>query len=311
MTRLEAIAGSENPYSLLQILGKGHLVSRAGATVYVTKCKAVSVEPRSHTNCTHEIPAFFNGTEVFVDPFSLVIKQVGTISHCNAIAPPRFQISGKWYCGTPSLQECHAPEEMPLSPLKISDWDEGKMGLGRAIYSPDQIHQFNIFQQVQHARNAFISEQTGIAFQGKNEKGEWGLSLSSHAKEMMLDAVGFNFIPLYRFVGPISVTFILILFIVGLVRIFATVIFRIIVLIKIRGVGIWLLGAVWNTVYQLLITPVRWADNAARDVAERVGNQMTTDAAAAEEKTGPWKTALELLRKSAAEEPHGGNANAV
>ena len=39
-TRLESIAWAENPYSLMQVFGRGHLVTRNGATVYVTRCQA-------------------------------------------------------------------------------------------------------------------------------------------------------------------------------------------------------------------------------------------------------------------------------
>jgi hypothetical protein len=50
-TRLESIAGAENPYSLMQVFGRGHQVTRNGATVYVTRCQAAEVLPRTHTNC--------------------------------------------------------------------------------------------------------------------------------------------------------------------------------------------------------------------------------------------------------------------
>ncbi len=66
-TRLESIAGAENPYSLMQVFGRGHQVTCNGATVYVTRCQAAEVLPRTHTNCTNEIPAILNGTNVFVD----------------------------------------------------------------------------------------------------------------------------------------------------------------------------------------------------------------------------------------------------
>ena len=54
-TQLEAVAGTKNPYSLVQVLGLGHVVKKSGATFYVTKCVAVSVEPRVATNCTQEM----------------------------------------------------------------------------------------------------------------------------------------------------------------------------------------------------------------------------------------------------------------
>ncbi len=37
-TRLEAIAGADNPYSLITIFGRGHLAIKAGGAVYMTRC---------------------------------------------------------------------------------------------------------------------------------------------------------------------------------------------------------------------------------------------------------------------------------
>jgi hypothetical protein len=59
-TRLEAVAGADNPYSLITIFGRGHLAIKAGGAVYVTRCSPVEVIPRSHRNCTEEIPVTVN-----------------------------------------------------------------------------------------------------------------------------------------------------------------------------------------------------------------------------------------------------------
>jgi hypothetical protein len=37
-TRLESIAGTENPYSLMEVFGRGHLATKSGVTVNITKC---------------------------------------------------------------------------------------------------------------------------------------------------------------------------------------------------------------------------------------------------------------------------------
>jgi hypothetical protein len=94
-TRLEAIAGSYNPYSLITIFGRGHLAIKARGAVYVTRCAPVEVLPHSHKNCTEEIPVTLNGTEAFVDPISYVIKSAGSPVHCNDIVPPRYKEGGK------------------------------------------------------------------------------------------------------------------------------------------------------------------------------------------------------------------------
>ncbi len=80
-TRLEAIAGADNPYSHISIFGRGHLAIKAGGAVYVTKCSPVEVVPRIHSNCAEEIPITINGTDAFVDPISYVIKSAGTPIH--------------------------------------------------------------------------------------------------------------------------------------------------------------------------------------------------------------------------------------
>ena len=74
-SRMESVAGTDSQYALNQVLGKGVLLSKAGSAVYVTHCNSVNVEPRVHRNCTLEIPAVFNGSDVFVDPISLASSQ--------------------------------------------------------------------------------------------------------------------------------------------------------------------------------------------------------------------------------------------
>ena len=137
LSRLEAIAGSDNPYSLTNVLGRGVMLTRAGSVVYATHCNPVQVVPRSLMpgNCSHEIPASFNGTDVFVDPINWVIRPLGTTVHCSDVAPPRFLIQSAWYCQYQgSLMECHKPANLPIAPLGI-DEPTMQLGLGRSIYT--------------------------------------------------------------------------------------------------------------------------------------------------------------------------------
>jgi hypothetical protein len=86
-TRLESIAVAENLYSFMQVFRRGHQVMRNGGRDYVTRCRATEVTSRTHTNCTSEIPAELNDTQVFVDPISFVIKAAAAPVRCNVIAP--------------------------------------------------------------------------------------------------------------------------------------------------------------------------------------------------------------------------------
>ncbi len=156
--RRESLAGADNPYSLMQVFGRGHQITRNGAMVYVTKCQTVEVVPRQHTECTNEIPVTFNDTEVFVDPISLVIKTAAAPVRCNDIAPPRWKLGGKWYCSFPALRDCAEPAQLPVDPVKISDVNVLDLGLGRSIHSKEQMEDFARFQDSQNTRKAYLAE---------------------------------------------------------------------------------------------------------------------------------------------------------
>jgi hypothetical protein len=144
-TRLEAIAGADNPYSLITIFGRGHLANRAGGAVYVMRCSPVEVGPRSHRNCTEEIPVTVNGTDAFVDPISYVIKSAGSPIHCKDVTPPWYKVGGKWYCSYPELKECHDPEMLPVDEVRIDPVKVNDIGLGKSIYTKEQLEEFSRF----------------------------------------------------------------------------------------------------------------------------------------------------------------------
>jgi hypothetical protein len=92
--QLKAIAGAGNPYSLLQVFGQGHVITKTRAVAYVTICNPMEVLPRVSPNCTEEIPVTWNGTSLYVDPISYVLKSAASPTRCNDIAPQRWNIAG-------------------------------------------------------------------------------------------------------------------------------------------------------------------------------------------------------------------------
>jgi hypothetical protein len=201
LVRLESIAGAENPYSLMQVFGRGHHVTKNGATVYVTKCQPLSVTPRTHANCTNEIPVEYNGTNTFVDPISFVIKSAAASVRCNDIAPPCWKLSGRWYCPFPQIRDCAEPGQIPTKPVMINDVEVMSLGLKKSIYSPEQIQEFVRFQESQGTRRAFLAESAERAYNGRT-RGEWGSGLTSVATVSFIDAVGYQLMPMYRVIGP-------------------------------------------------------------------------------------------------------------
>ncbi len=293
-TRIEAIAGVDNPYSLITIFGRGHLAIKAGGAVYVTRCSPVEVLPRSHRNCTEEIPVTVNGTDAFMDPISYVIKSVGSPIHCNDVAPPRYKVGGKWYCTYPVLKECHDPAMLPVDEVRIGPVKINNIGLGKSIYTKEQLEEFARFQDSQGTRKAYLAETAEMAYTSRNEKGEWGLALSSAAQGSLINLVGASFFPLYKVVGPMIFFLSLLLLILGGLRLIITVFLRVIIIVRCKGCGIWGMMAFWGTLFQLAISPFSWIDAAMESVGVRVGTMMESEAAREPEERETEKRSLSL-----------------
>jgi hypothetical protein len=296
-TRLEAIAGADNPYSLITIFGRGILAIKAGGAVNVTRCAPVEVLPRSHKNFTEEIPVTINGTEVFVDPISYVIKIAGSPVHCNDITPPRYKVGGKWYCSYPDLRECHDPAMLPVDEVKIDPVTVNNIGLGKSICTKEQLEEFATFQDSQGIRKAYQAETAELAYMGRNEKGEWGLALGSAAQLTIMDLVGMSFFPLYKVVGLMIFFLSLLLMVWGGLGLVVTIFLRVAIIVRYRGCGVWVLMTFWGTLFQLAVYHFNWIDSVMEDMAWRVGVMLDNEATRAPAGKEAEERNVEDLRK--------------
>jgi hypothetical protein len=108
------------------------------------------------------IPAEHNGPGVFVDPIGFVIKSAGSPLHCNGLPPTQY----KWYRSYPELKECNDPIMLPL------DHRMSVIGLGKSIYTKQQLDEVAAFQDSRGARRAFTAETAELAY-GSMSLGSW------------------------------------------------------------------------------------------------------------------------------------------
>jgi hypothetical protein len=73
-----------------------------------------------------------------------------------------------------------------------------------------------------------------------------------------------------------------------------TVLIRAIIIIRCKGCGIWVMTALWGTLFQLAITPFTWMNAAMEGVGERVGQMMETEAEREPEEEKPRRRALSM-----------------
>jgi hypothetical protein len=59
-----------------------------------------------------------------------------------------------------------------------------------------------------------------------------------------------------------------------MVKVIVSVIVCACTIYRARGMVLWLLGAFWSPPFQMIISPVRWANEAATEVADRAAVNM-------------------------------------
>ncbi len=86
-----------------------------------------------------------------------------------------------------------------------------------------------------------------------------------------------------------------------------TVPLRVIIIVRCKGCGIWVLTAFWGTLFQLTISPFSWVDTAMENVGMKVGQMMETEAAREPEEGEVMKRSMSMedLRKKYSWWPSG------
>ncbi len=86
----------------------------------------------------------------------------------------------------------------------------------------------------------------------------------------------------------------LMLLVWGALRLMVTVLVWVIVIVRCKGCGIWVLTALWGTLFQLAISPFSWMDVAMEGVGARVRQMMETEAAREPEEEKPRRKSLSM-----------------
>lgn len=260
-SRLDSIAAGSNPYTSMRLFGRGHYAISSGSVVYVSKCRPVDVRVRKENlqNCTMEIPVIFKNESYFVNPINNILQKYSTTIICSQIAPPRYLIAQKWFCGFPEILECTAPEKVPAEGVQIPDLSYGALHFGDSIYSKAMLDVFEQLTQAEFGRKAFLTDSAHQAIAGQKD-GEWGSGLSSAALDSIVDEIGGYFIPFYRFLGKPAFFIMMLIFVAGIIKLVLSICIRAYIISKRRGCGAWILAGFCGTLFYLALAPARLAN---------------------------------------------------
>jgi len=252
--KLQAIAGANNLYSLLDIYGKGHTLYKAGAVVYISKCVPVDATIAHHQNCTTEIPVIVNNAKRFADPFTWIVKDYPQELPCSDIMPVRWQVNTRWLCSTPTVVECKPPSKLNLNDKFVVTSDI-TTGLDGSIYTVQQQRQHLMFIRSSSGREAVWSRATAAAVMNTKPNGQLGLPLTSEDLLSLVEHLNYVYLPFFHYIGNAYITLVGVFVVLSGIKTIVSWILRGHSLVQTRGVGIHLIGIVSEAFYRLVMGP--------------------------------------------------------
>lgn len=270
--KLQSIAAVSNPYALLDVYGPGYSVYVAGVVAYVTKCVPIEVVKNDYPNCTMEIPVNVHdakGPLKFADPLTFVLKDYPSVIPCSTIMPVRWKLNGEWVTATPRTVPGKAPLKLNVTMgIHRLNFDITK-GLDGGIYSPEQLKLHKDFQRAQTSREAVMAKVSVNMVNG-GINGHLGIPLSYEDLDRVSHYVGVYMSPLFGLMGRFWSNLTAIMLLLVVVRGTIGCMIRAFIIYRQRGCGLWMLAAMWHTIFTIIYAPVRIVTESARALMEAV-----------------------------------------
>ena len=122
-------------------LGHNRFAALLGEAVYSYECQEVTVQPRTESRCTRELPVQWEGHRYYLEAVSRLLKKYGSPVPCSHLMPNKFKTDqGHWIAASPGLMTDKAPKGMMDMDhgFDISHEDMEQGGL----YTNDQLNEF-------------------------------------------------------------------------------------------------------------------------------------------------------------------------
>jgi hypothetical protein len=267
--KLQALAGGDNAYALLDTYGRGHRVFKAGNVVHVAKCVEKEATVASFPNCTEEVPVRLQGTNrtMFADPYTWVLQDLATIIPCSSVTPVMWLVGGTWWKSTPvRTKEMLAPRTINMSSNPYNSLGDFTMGAGDSMYSEEQMSAHRQFQQSQNARKAVAQHITNTAIENAANDGIPGSPLNSFEVAQIRNIIGGFLFPLFPLLGKAWYSLMTILLIFNFTKITLSWLVKSYIMYQERGCGIWFIAAVSNAFFNLARTPMDLVKNLTANI---------------------------------------------
>lgn len=250
---LSSIAPDEMAYRIMKT--PGYTAVTAGEVIHLVKCLPVKCKVRHTEGCYHELPVIYRNASYFLLPRSRILVRKGTNRECNDLLPTVYKIDGTWFRMTnrpievlapPSLQPLTEPRWKYVSPDALAT---------SGIYSEEDLTRLRDHIMFPVEKPATLNTIAHGAMGGRVPPGI--ISMNNLLDESTLDRIAENtgrkLWNCFVSFGSASAGLLAIFVIIRGAKLIIDTIIHGYALHSVYGWSIHLLGAVWNSVTNLLL----------------------------------------------------------
>lgn len=236
--------------------GPGYMALLSGEVIHIVKCVPVEVRIAHTDECYDQLPVMRDNRTQFLTPQTHVLLRQGTQISCNLFAPPMYLLGDSWYRLTP--KPIHTVPPMIMKPMTRPSWkyiSPGSLATS-GIYSEKDLNELRDHVMFPAERPAMLNT-LARGMMGQPTTMHGGGSFSNFLDEASVERIAISawqkFWSRFLIFGNISAGFIGIYLAIRAVKLILDTIVHGYALHTVYGWSLYLFGAIWDSLTQLLL----------------------------------------------------------
>lgn len=233
----------------------GYIGIIAGEVIYVAKCHAVIVKPREPKDCYNEMPVSLNGKPKFLTPRTRIITDIGVKVVCDPKLPSIYNINGKYVKLLPIRELADPPTILtPEVETRFFTYIPSPYIIRAGIYTSEDAERIRERTMFPIERSAVINGVVaGMLGRGVPD----GVDIRPFLKPEVIEGAFQDFLGTiwgkFQAFGTASAGIMMILLLAKIIKFGLDTVIHGIALHEIYGFSFHLLGALWDSLTQLLL----------------------------------------------------------
>ncbi|XP_067209983.1 uncharacterized protein [Linepithema humile] len=236
--------------------GPGYTALLSGEVIHIIRCVPVEVKVAQTEECYDQLPVVRNNETQFLTPQTHILLRQGTQITCNLFAPPMYLLGDAWYRLTP--KPMHTVPPITIKPMTKTNWNYISPGslATSGIYNENDLKELRDHIMFPAERPAVLNT-LARGMMGQPTTMHGGGSFANFLDEASIEKITISawkkFWNKFLIFGNISAGFIGIYLAARAIKLILDTIVHGYALHTVYGWSVYLLGAIWDSMTQLLL----------------------------------------------------------